>query len=151
MSYFWFDNNEQYTISSKSFDRYNSKKICIHLSKEAYLNEMVSSTFMTYDNTPHFLMEFSQNEYLNLGIYCIHVDGITFIKSGQGSKKTLPTFDSVEYGKGVNKYTVEGKHRLNLDQMRRKMVLITMNRSECVKYVSNVHIINTCLQDITVL
>ena len=64
-------------------------------------------------------------------------------------KTILITFDSVEYGLGGNKYTVEGKHRLNLDRMIRKMVLITMNRPECVKSMSNVHIINTCLQDIT--
>ena len=75
------------------------------------------------------------------------MDGITFIKSGKGSQKNiLTTFDSVEYGRSVNKFKVEGVHSLNLDQMRRKMVLITMNMSECVKSMTNVYIINSCLQ-----
>ena len=48
----------------------------------------------------------------------------------------------------MNHHTHEGKHRLNLNRTKRKIVLITMKKSECDKSPSNVHIINTCLQGI---
>ena len=64
------------------------------------------------------------------------------------TKNLLTTFNSVEYGTGVHKLKDDGIKKLNMDQMRIKMVLVTITRSECVKAVTDVHIINTCLQDI---
>ena len=132
---------------SKRFDERKSSKIEVQLTKEAYLNDMVSSTFMIYDNSPHFLMELSKHEYSMIQKYCIHVGGINFVQSKQGSnKKTHTTFESVKYGAYVSRHTHEGKEMLNLNRTKRKMNLITMNKSECEKSPSNVHIINTCLQ-----
>ena len=93
-------------------------------------------------------MGLSQQEYSIIKVCFISVGGITFIKSNQGSqKKLIITFDSFRYGMGVNKVKFDGIQKLNMDRVRRKMVLITMNRSECVKAVMDVHIINTGLQD----
>ena len=82
---------------------------------------MVSSTFMVYENSPHFFMELSKHEYSMLRMYCIHVDGIKFTQLEQGSnKKILTTFDSVEYGAYVNRHTHDVKHRLNLNRTKEK-------------------------------
>ena len=132
---------------SKSYNKYNAiKKIA--LSNTAYLNTHVSSSLTKYNNTPHFLMELSLQEHSILKECCIHVDGLTLIKSTQGTQKTyLTNFHSAVYGTEVKKDMINDVHELNLDRTKRKMVLITMNKSECVKAVTDVHIINTCLQD----
>ena len=135
-------------IRSKSYTKFYAVKKQISLDNTKYLNTCVSPSLTKYNNTPHFLMELSLQEHSILKECCIHVDGLTLIKSTQGTQKTYMTnFHSAVYGTEVKKDMINDVHELNLDRMKRKMVLITMNKSECVKAVTDVHIINTCLQD----
>ena len=111
-----------------------------------YLDTLVSPCLTKYDNTPHFLMELSKQEYTTLEHCCIHISGIRWYKSSTTCTKEHQTeFNSIKIGKGIKQNTISNIIHLNIDRSKRKMVLIIIDKDECLKCPQDVTILNTML------
>lgn len=76
--------------------------------------DSVKPSFTTHDNTPHYLMELSQEEHLLLKKSTIHVGGLTFETCKEGNQKTVhTTFDSVLYGDNLHTMTENNIKKLS--------------------------------------
>ena len=96
----------------KSFNLYKSNQRYKHRLNNIYLTSKIEPVFTTYDNTPHFLMELSTEEYSLLKPYSIHVRGVSFMKTNSTSQRTMhTTFDSVIMGSKISNLHY-GKKRL---------------------------------------
>ena len=106
--------------------------------------DSVKPSFTTFDNTPHYLMELSQEEHLLLKKSTIHVGGLTFETCKEGNQKTIhTTFESVLYGDNLHTMKENNIKKIVLSRMKQRMVMITMDKSECDKSFKNVCIVNT--------
>ena len=56
-----------------------------------YLENLVSPCLTKFDNTPHFLIELSIEEYKTLKHCCIHISGIRWYKSSTACTKEYQT------------------------------------------------------------
>ena len=74
----------------------------------------------------------------------IHLGGLSVETCKIGNKKTVhTTFESVVYGKNIRIMKDGSISKIILSQMKRRMVMATMNKSECDKIMQNVCIVNT--------
>ena len=89
-------------------------------------------------------MELTDEEYMILKCNSINVSGVKFSKVRNGhNDRIVTTFHSVTYGKNIHTIKVHEYSKINMDRMKRKMVLITIDKSECEKALGNVIILNT--------
>ncbi len=103
----------------------------------AYLDKVVSSSLIKFDNTPHFLMELSQDEFATLEHCCIHITDIGFSKSTYSSQNKIHTaIQSIGMGKGIEYNQNANICKLNMDRSQHNTVLITVNKEECFKCLS---------------
>ena len=106
--------------------------------------DSVKPVFTTFDNTPHFLMELSQEEHLLLKNSIIHLAGLSVKTCNIGNQKTVhTTFESVVFGKNVKIMKDGTISKIALSQMKRRMVMVTMDKVEFNKSMQNVCIVNT--------
>ena len=136
-------NNE---IRSKSFSTYKTNKLHIQERNNNYLIKEVSPSFTNQKNTPHFLMELSQDEYKILKPNSIHIGGVSFTKCSSSSQRNMISeFHSIQIGSNIQATKVGIITTINMDRIKRKKILITINKSECHTSSSNVQILNTRL------
>ena len=111
-----------------------------------YLDTLVSPCLTKYDNTPHFLMELSKQEYTTLEHCCIHISDIHFYKSKTAFTEVNQTeFNSIKIGKGIQQSRLSNIIHLNIDRSKRKMLLIIMDKDECWKCPQDAITLNTML------
>ena len=105
--------------------------------------DIVKPSFTTHDNTPHYLMELSQDEHILLKNNTIHVGGLTIETCKHGNQQTThTTFESVIYGDNLETKNEDNLKKIVLSRMKRRMVVITMDKSECDKSFQNICIVN---------
>ena len=106
----------------------------------------MSPCFTKFDNTPHFLIELSTDEYKSLEHCCIHISGIRWYKSMSSRKELYHTeFNSIRIGNGIQHNKESNIIHLNIDRSKRKLVLIVIDKEECSKCPQDVIILNTML------
>ena len=128
----------------KSFSTYKTNKFNIQERNNIYLTKQVSPSLTIYNNTPHFLMELSEDEYRILKPNSIHIGDVSFTKCSSSSQRNMITvFHSIEIGTYVQVTKVGKITKLNMDRIKRKRILIIINKSECHMSSRNVQIINT--------
>ena len=87
----------------QSYSRYKNNKGLTVKDRDIYLEDKVSPSISKYDNTPHFLMELSKQEYAILKDNCIHVGEVSFIKDSVSSKGNMNSiYATVNKGKKLN-------------------------------------------------
>ena len=116
---------------NKSYSKFKAYKKFKNEENMNYLDTAVSPSLLKYDNTPHILMELSQDEFATLKHCCIHVTDISFNKSKSSSQKTIETrFHSIAIGKVIQYHRNANIVTLNMERSQHKMVLITENKEE---------------------
>ena len=129
-----------------SFARQKEKRNVMKQGYHTYLKENVSPSLTNHDNTPHFLMELSKDEYKTLANNCLHLSDVLFNKGSSSLQSTInTTFGNMRLGNKINFKKVDDNIMLNMDRCRRRMVLITLDKSECDKCYQDVQILNTKL------
>ena len=131
---------------SKYFSTYKTNKINIQERNNSYLIKQVSPSLTNQNNTPHFLMELSQDEYKILKPNSIHIVGVSFTKcSSSLQRNMISEFHFIQIGRNIQTTKVGMNTTINMDRIKRKKILITINKSECHTSSSNVQILNTRL------
>ena len=137
-----FNNDDQGT----SFSKYKTNKFNIQERNDIYLEKQVSPSLTIVNNTPHFLMELSEDEYIMLQPNSIHIGNVSFTKcSSSLQRNRITVFHSIEIGANIQVNKVGNITKLDMDRMKRKMILITINDSGCHTSSRNVQILNTRL------
>ena len=91
-------------------------------------------------------MELSQDGYKILKPNSIHIGGVSFTKRSSSSQRNMISeFHSIQIGSNIQATKVGILTTLNMDRIKRKKILITINKSECHTSSSNVQILNTRL------
>ena len=106
--------------------------------------DSVKPSFTTHDNTPHYLMELLEDEHILLKNNTIHVGGLTIETCKHGNQQTThTTFESVIYGDNLVTKNEDNLKKIVLCRMKRRMIVITMDKSEYDKISQNIYIVNT--------
>ena len=131
----------------QSYSRYKNNRGLMVKDRDIYLEDKVSPSISKYDNTPHFLMELSKQEYAILKDNCIHVGELSFIKDSVSSKGTIISiFSTVNKGNKIEYDKVDNKQLIiNVDRSKKRTVLITIDKLECGKCYQDVEVLNTKL------
>ena len=91
-------------------------------------------------------MELYKDEYKIFESNSIHIGDVSITKYSSSSQRTMITvFHSIEMGANIQVNKAGNITKLNMDRMKKKMILITINKSECYKSSSGVQILNTRL------
>ena len=64
-------------IDVNLFSKYKTNKFNIQERNDIYWEKQVSPSLTIYNNTPHFLMELSEDEYKILKPNSIHIGGVS--------------------------------------------------------------------------
>ena len=118
-----------------------SKKLILETLTPLYDNKSKANTT---------LMELSERDYSRFKDNCINVSGISTTENfSSGAKITI--YSDVTYGANVNKtkQKVASKwcNQINLQKTKRRFIMITAKKKECIEAFPNTYIFDTCMTD----
>ena len=123
-----------------------------HIKVES--KKLILETFMLlYNNKPKAnttLMELSERDYSRFKDNCINVSGISATENFSSSAK-ITIYSDVTYSANVNKtkQKVASKwcNQINLHKTKRRFIMITANKKECIEVFPNTYIFDLCMTD----
>ena len=129
-----------------SYSRNKRNRGLIKEQRDIYLDDKVSPSMSKYDNTPHFVMELSKEEFAILKDNCFHVGEVAFTKHSLSSKANMNSvFGTINKGSNIHYDEVDNRLIINMDRSKKRTVLITMDKSECSKCHQDIQVLNTKL------
>ena len=143
-----FIDNNLFHNRYKSYSKYQKKASDTKYMRQTYISGKVEPSLLNNEKVPHFLMELSIQQYNVIKNNSIHVSGVNFITPQTHMQKTeFSNYSNIEIGCNLSHKNITGSLNLNIDRIKKNMVIITMDKSECMTSRSNVEVINSTIND----